>query len=164
MHFCTLTLWNWDTWVKQKGATSYKLKLSPVCSKPRKTCTFPMLFCPQVQHNFNSIFKLPFLLTPMPIPCLTMTIQAQVQTQTTRNSQCASLTAQQRSSLTPVQCSTTFSTSAHPASFCCPIGAGAESINTNQAQRLCTPCANSEASHNNEANHTNSHSTLKSIP
>ena len=94
-----------------------------------------------------------------------MTIQAQVQTQTqiTRNSQCASLTAQQRSSLTLVQCSTTFSTSAHPASFFHPIGSGTESINTNQAQRPRTPCANSEAS-NNEANHRNSHSALKSIP
>ena len=97
------------------------------------------------------------------MPHVSMTIQAQVQTQSTRNSQCASWTAQQRSSLTPVQHSTTFSTSAHPASFCHPIGSGAESINTNQAQRLHTPCANSEAS-NNEANHRNSHSALKSIP
>ena len=53
MHFHTLTVWNQDTWVKQKGAT-YKLKPSPVCSKPRKTHTFPVLFCPQVQHDFNT--------------------------------------------------------------------------------------------------------------
>ena len=73
-------------------------------------------------------------------------------TRATRNSQRSVLSAQPRSSLTLVQCSTTFGTSTHTSSVFRPIGSGAESISTNQNQELQTPHRNPNASENLEAN------------
>ena len=106
-------------------------------------------------HNLNSIFELTFLLTPPnpinstnpnSIPTMTVT-----QARTTRNSQRSVLSAQHRSSLTLVQHSTTFGTSTHTPSIFRPIGSSAESISTNQNQGSCTPCRNTAASENLEA-------------
>ena len=73
-------------------------------------------------------------------------------TRTTRNSQRSVLSAQPRSSLTPVRRSTTFGTSTHTSSVFRPIGSGAESISTNQNKELQTPHGISDASKNLEAN------------
>src|ERR1700733_15474235 len=57
-------------------------------------------------------------------------------TRTTRNSQCAGLAAQPRSSLTPARCTTTtFGTSARVITAFRPIGSGAESISSAPKQR-----------------------------
>src|SRR3984885_4076910 len=64
-------------------------------------------------------------------------------TRTTRNSQCAGLAAQPRSSLTPARrTTTTFGTSARVVIAFCPIGSGAESISS--APKQCETRKTSE--------------------
>ena len=71
------------------------------------------------------------------------------QTRTTKNSQCARLSAEPRSSINPVpRTTTTFGTSAHVVTAFRPIGSGAESISTHKAQTPRTSRKVSEETEN----------------
>ena len=68
---------------------------------------------------------------------VTQVQKTQTQTHTTKNSQHARLSAEPRSSINPVPCTTTtFGTSAHVVTVFQPMGSGAESISTHKAQTL----------------------------
>ena len=66
---------------------------------------------------------------------VTQVQKTQTQTRTTKNSQHARLSAEPRSSINPVPCTTTtFGTSACVVTAFRPVGSGAESISTHKAQ------------------------------
>ena len=80
---------------------------------------------------------------------VTQVQKTQTQTHTTKNSQHARLSAEPRSSINPILCTTTtFGTSARIVTAFWPIGSGAESISNHKAQTPCTSRKVSEETEN----------------